>query len=301
MKMKILKNQIVYGGLIKIMQYYYFNAIEKVTVGILALFNDIYISQYKYNNTTGNWVKSYYRVPVEIGSKDKILREYENISLSNSPKRYPNVPRFSLMLNNIEKYNDKQTNQMNIIKNQYTSTDNGKKIMTYVRNPAWWKANYTLFILTKRMDDMTQIMEQICPVFQPQRSLNIKLIPELDISISLETTISNSITFELPQELDSETIRFVNSSIDIQVPVPMFPPITDAKVISSIITRFAAVNTFDINMSDILDSEEFKLYGDRNLSTSIKLTTGNKESWVFTRDGKTSKIKLSSLIVSDIN
>lgn len=283
------------------MQYYYFNAIEKVTVGILALFNDIYISQYKYNNTTGNWVKSYYRVPVEIGSKDKILREYENISLSNSPKRYPNVPRFSLMLNNIEKYNDKQTNQMNIIKNQYTSTDNGKKIMTYVRNPAWWKANYTLFILTKRMDDMTQIMEQICPVFQPQRSLNIKLIPELDISISLETTISNSITFELPQELDSETIRFVNSSIDIQVPVPMFPPITDAKVISSIITRFAAVNTFDINMSDILDSEEFKLYGDRNLSTSIKLTTGNKESWVFTRDGKTSKIKLSSLIVSDIN
>jgi len=280
------------------MQYYYFNAIEKVTAGVLALFNDIYISQYKYSNTTGQWVKSYYRVPIEVGSKDKILREYENISLSNSPKRYPNVPRFSLMLNNIEKYNDKQTNQMNIIKNQYTSTDNGKKIMTYVRNPAWWKVNYTLFILTKRMDDMTQIMEQICPVFQPQRSLNIKLIPELDISMSLETTISNSITFELPQELDSEAIRFVNSSIDIQVPVPMFPPITDAKIISSIITRFAAVNTFDINIDNILDSEEFKIYGDRNLSTSIKLTSGNKESWVFTRDGKTSNIEMSSLISS---
>ena len=255
------------------MVHYYYRALEKVTAGILAMMNDVYISQYTYNKASDSWSRGYYRVPIEIGTKDKIFREYEQ-SLASSTKRYFNVPRMALMLNNISRFSEKQTNQLNVIKKQtLEQSSDGRKLLSYLRNPAWWKANYTLSIITKHMDDMAQILEQICPVFQPQRSLTIKLIPEVDVSLALETTISDDISFEVEDQLDPQSVRFINCSFSITAPVPMFPPISDSAIISKIITRFAAVSDFDIrDIADVKDLEEFKIYGDRGPGTSLRLT-----------------------------
>lgn len=280
------------------MSYYYFRTIEKVTASILSMFNSIQIKQYKFSKLNNTWSTNYYTVPIEIATKDKIIREYEQLYNSDGIKRYYNVPKLSLMINSIDRNTTKQTNQMNIIKNTLISNDNdGKKILNYVRNPAWWTAHYTLFLVTRRMDDTTQIYEQILPIFQPQRALNIKLIPEINLNVSLEVTISNSINFELLNELDPEQIRLNLSQIDITVPIPIFPPITDSKIINRIILKFGAVKEWSDLPLDETKLEEFNLYGEKfetnNLTLSNISTIGN---WTLVRNAEFKPLKISTYI-----
>lgn len=277
--------------------HYYFRIIEKVTSGILDLFNDLQIKQFKFSKANNDWVTSYYTVPIEIATKDKILRESEQLYNSDTIKRYYNVPKMALMLNSISKNDSKQTNQLNVVKNSVLTLDeDGKKIMKYIRNPSWWTANYSLFILTRRMDDTTQIFEQILPVFQPQRSLNIKLIPEINLNVSLEVTINNNINFELSNELDPEQIRFINSQIDIVVPLPMFPPISDSKIIERIILRFGSVKEWEDLPLDETQLEEFNLYGERLKTNNLLINNNIIGNWSLIRESKFKPMSFNTYI-----
>jgi len=261
------------------------------------MFNEIQIKQFKFSKDINDWYAAYYTVPIEIASKDKIVREFEQLYNGDTIKRNYNVPKMALMLNSIDKNDSKQTNQLNIIKNSSIElSDDGKKILKYVRNPSWWTANYTLFLITRRMDDTTQIYEQILPKFQPQLPLNIKLIPEINLNVTLEVTISNSISLELANELDPEQIRFVVSQINITVPVPIFPPISDAKLIEKIILKFGAVKNWSdlpLNESNL---EEFNLYGDRFKTTGLTINSNIIGNWTLVREAKFIPMKIYSYI-----
>ena len=238
--------------------YYYFKSLEKVTAGVLDLFNDLYIRQEKYDNDTSEWAVSNYLVPLEIGTKDNIVKSYEyNYQLDGGPKRMYTVPRMAMILTDVQKDIQRQTNQLNFVKsNMYTDDDN--LIQKYTRNPAWWTANYTLSIITRRMDDMAQIVEQIFPQFQPHLPLNILLIPELDLRITLPVTIEAGLSFDVDDQINDGELRFINSELQISVSVPFFPPVTDAKIIKTIYTRFAALQGYDVGEWPDSDFDSFQ-------------------------------------------
>lgn len=265
--------------------YYYFRTLEKATSGILDLFNDFKIKQYKFSKSINDWIATYYTVPIEIATKDKILREFEQLYNSDGIKRYYNVPKIVLMLNSIDKNDSKQTNQLNIIKNSLSQLgDDGRTILKYIRNPAWWNAHYSLYIVTRRMDDTTQIYEQILPIFQPQRALNIKLIPEINLNVSLEVTISNSVNFDIMGDIEPDQSRFIMSQLDITVPIPMFPPIHDDKVIEKIIVRFGSVSDWSDLPLDETNLEEFKLYNERLIPYNATINSNIVGNWALTRE-----------------
>jgi hypothetical protein len=264
--------------------YYYFRTIEKATLGILDMFNGFQIKQYKFSKTNNNWLSDYYTVPIEIATKDKILREFEQLYKADVIKRYHNVPKMALMIHSLNKNTTKQTNQLNIIKNNIASSDeDGRTILKYVRNPSWWNIGFSLFIITRRMDDTTQIYEQILPIFQPQRSLNIKLIPEIELNTTLEVTIDGNINFEISNDLDPDQVRFILSTININVPIPIFPPIKENKIIERIIQRFGALQDFSDIPVDESNLEEFNLYGERSLTGGASLSDGLFGNWNLVR------------------
>lgn len=280
------------------MQYYYVKSLEKVTSGLLNMFNDVTVSQYQYDKIASSWERSYYRVPIAVATKDKMLREFEQNQHSSGPKRYPNVPRMALALNGVDRFSGKQTNQMGIIKSG-TEFEGpaGRKLMQYIRNPAWYRASYTLSVLAKRMDDMAQIVEQICPMFIPQRSLNVKIIPELGISVSLEVTMNGGIRFDMPDEVNFDQLRMVSCDLELTVPVPMFPPVSDYAVITHILSRFAPVRDFsDLRMSQAEEFEEFNRYGSRTNTTPMRLTAIASGKWTVVRSCRTIPIKMSALV-----
>ena len=275
------------------MTHYYFRILEKVTAGLLDMFNSIYVKQQMYTKSTNIWGATEYRVPIEIGTKDKILRDFEYLYKNDGIKRYYNVPKFILVFNSMDKSDERQTNQLNVIKNSVIENDeDGKKILRYVKNPSWYNTNYTLNIITRRMDDMTQIIEQILPIFQPQYSLNIKLIPEINLTVSLPTTISNQLAFEINQDLEATNIRFIMTEISLKIPVPVFPPISDAKIINKIITRFSVVQNFSEGMNTNAQ-EEFNLYGEQAKVKPLLITSDMRSSWNLSRSFITKTIRMT--------
>lgn len=236
------------------LSHWYFGTISKVTANVLDMFNDITIKQNKYNETTSSWTLTSYSVPLEIATKSKILNEYQQEQLTSGIKRYSNIPRMSLMLNSINKEELFQTNSMNKYKSISNSINSqGGESFSFLRNPTWYTAEYTLFIITRKMDDMCQIIEQLVAQFQPQKSLNIKLINSLDLRISLPLTIDTSIAFDINEETDETALRLINVEIPIRVPIPFFPPISTSAVIKEIHTRFGTI----VGNDEIYQLQEF--------------------------------------------
>lgn len=219
--------------------FYQFNTIERVTGNIIDLFNNIKISKYKYDKITNQWTSYTDIVPIEIGTKSKILREFEFNVLGAGKDfiRYLNLPRMSLIIESLSKDESYQTNQLNKIKT-VTENSNNAKLIKYLGNPSWWTIDYTLYIISRRIEDITQIVEQILPIFQPQYPINVRLIPEIDFNISLPVTIDNSITFDINEEMSESNVRLVSIQLKITTAIPFFPPIYDSNIIKTIKTNF---------------------------------------------------------------
>lgn len=237
--------------------WYYFKTLEKCTAGMLDLFNEIYVNKWTYNKTNSEWSQVQKVVPIEISTKDNIVRGFEIGSLSGTVKTFPTVPRMSMMLNDLSKDELRQKSLMNQYKEK--SISNGGEII-YLDNPTWWIASYTLFIMSRRMDDMTQILEQTLPKFQPNLSLNIKLIPEVGMNISLPVTMDGSAAFDIIDEIDAGTTRMILSELTFTVPIPLFPPITQGKIINKIVTNFGTIASDSDGSTVYQIQESFNIY-----------------------------------------
>jgi hypothetical protein len=172
----------------------------------------------------------------------------------------------ALMINVINRDEMIQSNQMNKYLSVSTSTNpQGGQTFSYLRNPAWYIADYSLNIITRRLDDMMQIIEQICPQFQPHQTLNINLISSIGLRITLPLTIEPSISFDIDEDFDEDSLRYINVEIPIRVQIPLFPPIQNSAIIKDIHTRFGTINGED--GSYIYQLQEFFRWRNDNFIT----------------------------------
>ena len=111
-----------------------------------------------------------------------------------------------------------------------------------------YNIGFELNVIAKSQDDALQILEQILPFFQPQFSMTVDLIPEMnekrDIPIILE-----SIDFTDDYEGDYSTRRYIYYTLRFSVKTYMYGPV--------------AAN--DIIRKSILDTK----IGDRNTNARV--------------------------------
>ena len=61
--------------------------------------------------------------------------------------------------------------------------------------PVPYNVDFELYIMSKNSDDALQILEQILPYFQPEYTVTLREVPELDIVRDVPVTL-NSIAYE---------------------------------------------------------------------------------------------------------
>ena len=99
--------------------------------------------------------------------------------------------------------------------------------------PVPYNMNFELFVMAKNSDDGIQIVEQILPYFQPEYTVSIKEVPEMDIVRDVPVVL-NSIAYEDSYEGDFQTRRAIIYTFSFIAKSYVYGPVTTAKPITKV-------------------------------------------------------------------
>jgi len=211
-------------------QYFYNESLRKCIIAFGSLFNDIYISR---RNSAGTEVQSM-KVPLAYGPKQKFM-----VRLDADPNLDQKVaitlPRIGFEIAGLDYDPSRKLNR--IMKRKKVSNTEDKKLkqMNTQYSPVPYNLNFEMFVMTKNSDDGIQIVEQILPFFQPEYTVTINEVPEMDVvrdvpivlnSIGYEDTYTGSFT---ERRAIIYTFNFVAKAY-VYGPVTTAKPITKAEV-----------------------------------------------------------------------
>jgi hypothetical protein len=136
-----------------------------------SLFNNLSVMKTDSNGKVLQKIK----VPLAYGPRQKFLTRAKDL---NDTKVALKLPRISFEITDMSYDGAARINKTK----KYIKVDpNDKKLVTTLGAPAVYKVGFELNIMTKSQDDALQIIEQILPLFQPDYTVTITDIPEMDL------------------------------------------------------------------------------------------------------------------------
>lgn len=130
-----------------------------------TFFNDVIIQ--RGDESTPDIQK--FKVPIEFGPKEKFLA-ITNAKPTSQKKRAIQLPRMSFEITGMSFDTQRKLERRNII------NKGAKKIL----RGAPWNINFRLSIMTKNLLDATKIAEQVLFMFQPDYTVDVKLLKDFD-------------------------------------------------------------------------------------------------------------------------
>ena len=194
-------------------QYFYHSHIRKTVSIFGTLFNNIVVQRKDANGTVLNNVK----VPLSYGPRQKFLtRLFEEPDL-NAPEVAIRLPRMSFELTGMQYDTSVKLNKMNTIA---VPSIHGQST---IRNPVPYIMNFTLTVYAKNQDDALQIVEQILPYFNPEYTVTIKEIPELNITRDIPIVLQ-AVNYSDDYEGDFTSRRVLMYTLDFSMKTFFYGP-----------------------------------------------------------------------------
>ena len=245
----MLNNQVFYHGIIR-----------KCIVGFGTLFSDIYIDRKQGDSVTGNTVQRL-QVPLAYAPKEKwLVRLDQDPNLENHT--YTSLPRMSFEIIGYNYDPQRKTGRMQQIK-----CGDGSGMVGAMYAPVPYNIDLSLYILTKTQEDGLQILEQILPTFTPEYTLNLNLVPEMNIKAEVPIVL-NSVAVSDEYDGDFQTRRFVTHTLNFQMKVNLFGANGDRSVITTV-------------NANVGDNEDFSAPGRIYTATGdVTTATVTSENWL---------------------
>ena len=207
-------------------QYFYNESLRKTIIAFGSLFNDIYITR---KNSAGTDVQSL-KVPLAYGPKQKFM-----VRLDADPNLDQKValtlPRIGFEIAGFDYDPSRKLNR--IIKRKKVANTEDKKLkqMSTQHSPVPYNLNFEMFVMTKNSDDGIQIVEQILPFFQPEYTVTIKEVPEMDVIRDVPIVLNN-ISYEDTYTGSFTERRAIIYTFNFVAKAYVYGPVTTAKPIT---------------------------------------------------------------------
>ena len=207
-------------------QYFYNESLRKTIIAFGSLFNDIYITR---KNSAGTDVQSL-KVPLAYGPKQKFM-----VRLDADPNLDQKValtlPRIGFEIAGFDYDPSRKLNR--IIKRKKVANTEDKKLkqMSTQHSPVPYNLNFEMFVMTKNSDDGIQIVEQILHFFQPEYTVTIKEVPEMDVVRDVPIVL-NSIGYEDTYTGSFTERRAIIYTFSFVAKAYVYGPVTTAKPIT---------------------------------------------------------------------
>ncbi len=207
-------------------QQFYHETIRKVVIAFGTMFNNIQLVR---RNNDGGIVQSM-KVPLAYGPRQKFL-----VRLAEDPDLTKQVavtlPRIGFEINDLTYDPTRKLNRVQKFKK--TKSGDANKLDTQFM-PVPYNIGFELYILSKNSDDALQIVEQILPFFQPDYTLTINDMADMDIKRDVPV-ILNSISYE-DDYADSEfsARRSIIYTLSFTAKFYLYGPVTSSGVIKTV-------------------------------------------------------------------
>lgn len=207
--------------------HFYHRTLYKLVNAIGSLFDDIYITRTNSSNQEVQRIK----VPITYGPKEKWL-----VRLQQDPELLKEksiiLPRMGFEMTTVNPDPERQFN-----KTHRRTFQSSVTTRYYQYNPTPWNVHFTLFVLTKTVEDGNQIVEQILPFFHRAWTVTINAIPEMNLKDDVPI-ILDSITQEDTYDGGFEQRRVVTWNLNFISRINFYGPITDQSIIRKVMVDF---------------------------------------------------------------
>ena len=214
---------------------YTFKTIEKITCAFGWIFQDISIQR---KDPVTSAIKTI-KVPIELSTKDKwAQRAISDPNAGNEPtQKHVQIvlPRMAYEMTGF-RYDAKR--KLSPIMFRVAAADTNKTLKKQL-NPVPMIFEFALYIQTRTLEDGYAILEQFIPFFQPDYTVPILDIPELQLEKDIIFSLINNThqdTFE-GNFLDK---RIIEWQFDFEARGHIYPPVREKKIITE-----ADVNVHD--------------------------------------------------------
>lgn len=209
--------------------HFYHKTIRKIVIGFGTMFNDIQMVKYSSNNTELERVL----VPIMYGQKEKFLsRILQNPTLTRSIQA--SLPRMSFELLGF-RYDANRKQQSTLRTTALNSSTNSQLQVQYMQVP--YDLDFELSIWVRNIEDGTQILEQILPMFTPDYTLTINFSEFLNRDMDIPIVLKN-VEYQYQNMGTDFTPRILEIKISFVVKALLFQPSANSKIILKANTYF---------------------------------------------------------------
>lgn len=236
-------------------QYYYPKTIKMVTTALLDVFNGIVIRKFDdssiYTSAANQPYIQQYNVPLQFGPIEKAQTEnlthhyYDVDNTEHGTRFYMMVPRMALVLNGIA-YDPNRAYGVNEWRYWFSEAmelDSNASNVFSDYQPTPYNFYYSLSIRADKLDNLSQILENILPYFNPKLFLRVKEFSFLNIERDLPVAI-DAVLPEFVEDMADSDDRYVNANLNLTVEAFMYRPWTRSKVIHVINSRYFVRDTY---------------------------------------------------------
>jgi|TARA_R110001592_G_scaffold40826_11_gene133890 hypothetical protein len=207
--------------------YFYNESMRRMTIAFGQLFNNI---QIKRKDSSGSTIQSI-RVPLAYAPKEKFLTRLDQQPDLDNREFAITLPRMSFEISTIEYDASRKLNRLQKFKKVKTSADG--KILDYNYMPVPYNISYSLNVFTATAEGGLQIIEQILPYFQPDYTVTVNAIPNLDIKRDVPIVLNN-VNYEDSYSGDYTTRRAVIYTLGFTAKTYLFGPAQTQKVVKTV-------------------------------------------------------------------
>ena len=220
---------------------YFYHGTTRAAIGAFGtLFNNISIQRKSQDNKLLDTI----RVPIAYGPRPKWIARIDEQRDFNDPKLAIHLPRMSFEITGISYDGQNKLSRYNT--GTLRESFNNEKSTTILQHVPYI-INISLAVYAKTQDDGLQVIEQILPVFQPQHTLSLKYVKDIEKSFDMPITLEG-VSFDDEYEGDFTSRRVIVYSLDFTLKVKYFSGTDNKSVI-----RQVDVDIYDIENREKMD------------------------------------------------
>ena len=207
---------------------YYNEGIRKLTIAFGQLFNNIIIE----NTSSTGAVTRRIRVPLAYAPKEKFLvRLEQQANLQDDREVAISLPRMGFEITGLSYDASRKLTKMQKTV-RVKSNEDGKKL-NFNYTPVPYNINFSLYSFTATAENGLQIVEQILPFFQPDYTVSIRVLPELNL-IRDVPIILNGVQYEDNYDGEFTRRRAVVYTLNFTAKTYIYGPMSNQGVIKTV-------------------------------------------------------------------
>ena len=207
--------------------HFYNEGLRKLTIAFGQLFNNIVLQ----NTSSTGAVTKRIRVPLAYAPKEKfIVRLEQQANLQSDREVSITLPRLGFEITGLSYDSSRKLNKMNKMIRVKSGEEGKKNNFNYT--PVPYNINFSLYSFTATAENGLQIIEQILPFFQPEYTVTMNVVPELNLVRDIPI-ILNSVNYEDTYNGEFTQRRAVIYTLSFTAKTYLYGPMSNQKVIKT--------------------------------------------------------------------